>query len=320
MSEFGAGAPDGGLKDHPPMGTGFGPVAREVIPRDVVGEWMSGLGERALSPLAGHATPGVPGPSLRSRPIRFLGIRRNLPSGKVVHGRFQSTAPAIGEASELLEKQVKGTAPFPRNIKVPERFALCFSHLRWDFVFQRPQHLMRRLSAEMPLIFWEEPVFRAELEIVLETFAPLENLTVARLLLPGGTDEGRVRALQRQHLDELILAHGVVRPVLWYYSPMMLGFSEHLQADVVVYDCMDELSAFRGAPPAMKGEEFRLMERADVVFTGGQSLYEARRAQHPNVHLFPSSVDLGHFRTARERMEEPGDQRVIPVQDSGSAA
>jgi glycosyltransferase involved in cell wall biosynthesis len=85
-----------------------------------------------------------------------------------------------------------------------------------------------------------------------------------------------------------------------------------LKPSLTVYDCMDELSAFQGAPPEMLDMEQRLFERANVVFAGGNSLFESKRLQHPNVHLFPSSIDQAHFACARQEMEDPEDQKSIP--------
>jgi UDP-galactopyranose mutase len=80
---------------------------------------------------------------------------------------------------------------------------------------------------------------------------------------------------------------------------------------------MDELSAFRGAPPRMLELERALLARADLVFTGGRSLYEAKRGRHPRVSLFPSSIDAAHFAAARTTaanadMADPADQADIP--------
>jgi glycosyltransferase involved in cell wall biosynthesis len=188
---------------------------------------------------------------------------------------------------------------------------ICFSHLRWNFVYQRPQHLMSRFARSMRVFFFEEPVF-GEQAASLETHRLDSGATVAVPRLPHGLDEAEQIDAQRELLDRLCRDHGIRRPVLWYYTPMSGPFSEHLDAAAVVYDCMDELSAFRGAPPAMIERERRLLERARVVFTGGQSLYEAKRHQHANVHAFPSSVDVEHFRQARARLAEPPDQAHIP--------
>jgi len=100
--------------------------------------------------------------------------------------------------------------------------------------------------------------------------------------------------------------------VLWYYTPMALPFTRHLKPLAVVYDCMDELSAFAGAPPALRQREAELMKRADIVLTGGQSLYEAKRHLHPQVYPFPSSVDVPHFARARQPQRDPVDQAGIP--------
>lgn len=118
--------------------------------------------------------------------------------------------------------------------------------------------------------------------------------------------------MQRQLLDGYLAELGVRDLVLWYYTPMSLRFSDHLQARTVVYDCMDELSAFRGAPPELVQRERELLQRADVVFTGGYSIWEAKRALHANAHPFPSSVDVAHFAAARTAQDDPPDQADIP--------
>ena len=100
--------------------------------------------------------------------------------------------------------------------------------------------------------------------------------------------------------------------VAWYYTPMMLPFSRHLDADVTVYDAMDELSKFRFAPAKLLELEQELIDKADIVFTGGTSLFEAKKDRHPNVHCFPSSVDRAHFAKARSRLFDPADQEDLP--------
>ena len=164
----------------------------------------------------------------------------------------------------------------------------------------------------MPVIFWEEPVFApgAVPDLMLEPRS--QHLVVARMCLPDGMPPDQAEAAQREALDGLLQARGLRPGLLWYYTPMMLGFSAHLAADVVVYDCMDELSAFRGAPPGLTEREARLMARADLVFTGGHSLYEAKRDRHPDIHPFPSSVDVAHFAAARTSHIQPADQAAIP--------
>lgn len=189
---------------------------------------------------------------------------------------------------------------------------ICFSHLRWHFVYQRPQHLMTRFARRMRVFFFEEPVLDDGIEPRLELHQPVPGLTVAVPHLPHGLTPEEEIVAQRRLLDRMCAEHRIVRPVLWYYTPMSGPFSEHLEAARTVYDCMDELAAFRGAPPAMLKRERRLFERADLVFTGGYSLYEAKRRQHGNVHAFPSSVDVAHFGKARAHLPEPPDQAAIP--------
>jgi UDP-galactopyranose mutase len=191
---------------------------------------------------------------------------------------------------------------------------ICFSHLRWNFVFQRPQHLMSRFGRTRTVFVFEEPL-RADpdrgpsLEVQRD---PKSGVIVATPRLPEGLEGWGRDVILRQLLDELIQEHGVARPVLWYYTPMMLPFSRHVEASAIVYDCMDELAAFKFAPSELRELERELMNRADVVFTGGFSLYEAKKAQHRNIHPFPSSVDRAHFATARAAQAEPADQADIP--------
>lgn len=189
---------------------------------------------------------------------------------------------------------------------------LCFSHLRWDFVFQRPQHLMTRFAHDWQLLFWEEPHYGAGEPALTASLCDESGVIVLTPHLPGGlSPEDEVAAL-RALLDQAI-GTNPARPVMrWYYTPMMLPFSEHVAAECIVYDCMDELANFKGAPPELLTLERRLIEQADLVFTGGYSLYEAKRDRHPSVHPFPSSVDATHFAAARFDGPEPADQAGIP--------
>jgi UDP-galactopyranose mutase len=187
---------------------------------------------------------------------------------------------------------------------------VCFSHLRWNFVFQRPQHLMSRFAAERRVIFWEEPVYGDFAPEARRSDCPQTGVEVITPHLPEGLDVEAEEAALRSLLDGVLAGIGPV--IRWYYTPMMLAFSAHLNAACTVYDCMDELASFRFAPPRLLPLENALLSQADIVFTGGFSLYEAKKGRHPNVHPFPSSVDRAHFMQARGDTETPVDQRPIP--------
>jgi UDP-galactopyranose mutase len=131
------------------------------------------------------------------------------------------------------------------------------------------------------------------------------------VVVPHVPREGGAVAIQML-LDFFMSAHGIERYIAWYYTPMALQFSSHLKPMAVVYDCMDELSGFAGAPPGLQKTERSLLARADLVLTGGHSLYLAKRQLHRNVHEFPSSVDVRHFGAARQAGADPGDQYGIP--------
>jgi glycosyltransferase involved in cell wall biosynthesis len=188
---------------------------------------------------------------------------------------------------------------------------VCFSHLRWDFVYQRPQHLLSRFGKHTRTFFIEEPVF-TEGEETFNARRSSEGVHVITPQLHPGLNEEEINSRLQQLLNAYFTEHEIENYVLWYYTPMALGFSEHLQPQLTVYDCMDELSAFKFAPPALKQREKELLQKADVVFTGGVSLFEHKKNQHHNIYPFPSSIDKEHFGQARVIKADPADQQNIP--------
>ncbi len=218
----------------------------------------------------------------------------------------------VSHASSMLLDKLSGHQDYSeRDTRGDQRpLLLCLSHLRWDFVWQRPQHLLTRAARHFRVIFFEEPIFKAGISAKLELLAR-NGIQVAVPVLPEGMSAKEVVATQRRMVDELART-ATSKLALWYYTPMAMSFSRHLHADIVIYDNMDELSAFRGASPEMIENEAALLVRADLVFTGGVSLYEAKRDRHPSVHAFPSSIEFAHFAAARTWTKaEPSDQAGI---------
>lgn len=200
-------------------------------------------------------------------------------------------------------------AETPRNRR-PRDVLVCLSHLRWNFVFQRPQHLMTRAAAAFDVVFVEEPEFEARATSSIRLMSR-DGVLVATPVLPHG--EPDPEAAVAAQLNRLLASFGGGRRVVWYYTPMALPLARQVDADCIVYDCMDELSAFRNPPPGLRQREERLLRTCDLVFTGGRSLYEAKRERHPSVHCFPSSVDVRHFGTARHAGQaEPVEFAGIP--------
>jgi glycosyltransferase involved in cell wall biosynthesis len=187
---------------------------------------------------------------------------------------------------------------------------VCFSHLRWNFVYQRPQHLLARCAKARRVFFFEEPVLGDGPER-LEISVTDSRVHVAVPHLPHGLTEEQSVAAQRRFVGHMLERHAIRDYVLWYYTPMALPFTQHLTPAALLYDCMDELSAFKDAPRALRDREAELLRRADVVLTGGHSIYEAKRDRHHNIHPLPSSVDVAHFSRARGAAE-PADQAPIP--------
>ena len=168
---------------------------------------------------------------------------------------------------------------------------------------------MTRAAADYDVIYIEEsrdadagqPAWRIDMS---------GRVTVATPLLPPGGSHAERVAAQSGLIAALL--KGRVPAILWYYTPMALEFSDDIAAAVMVYDNMDELALFHGADTSIRQLEARLMARADVVFTGGHSLYVAKRHLHDNIHAVPSSVDVAHFRrNAASPIADPADQAGI---------
>lgn len=189
---------------------------------------------------------------------------------------------------------------------------VCFSHLRWDFVYQRPQHILSRCAQQRRVFFVEEPIF-GNASMRLDVRETESGVHVVVPQLPEGLrSEIAINAVMKDLTRQLFLDHNINEYVFWYYTPMALSYTDHFNPIASVYDCMDELSAFKGAHSRLPALEKQLFRQVDLVFTGGQSLYEAKRGQHPAVYAFPSSIDRFHFGKARTATKDPEDQSHIP--------
>ncbi|HKO66276.1 MAG TPA: glycosyltransferase [Burkholderiaceae bacterium] len=173
---------------------------------------------------------------------------------------------------------------------------LVFSHLRWDFVYQRPQHLLSRLAKHYRVLFFEEPV-RGNQTPFLQRIAPCANVEVLRphtTVDAVGFHDDQLPELKHL-LAEYLSDFSIDSYLVWFYTPMALPLLADLTPQAVIYDCMDELSAFKNAPRQMIQREKALLKRAQLVLAGGPSLYEAKRRLHPRARCFPSAVDAEHF-------------------------
>lgn len=190
-----------------------------------------------------------------------------------------------------------------------------FSHLRWNWVWQRPQHLLSRLAKRFPVIFIEEPLPCAADQAAHWRFEPTASsvlvCTPYTTIDSPGFNGKQLRQLGPL-LDQLVERKALRDPIVWLYTPMALPSARRLKAKAMVYDVMDELSAFKNAPPELLECEADAYRCVDLVFTGGPSLYRAKCDRHPNVHCFPSSVDAAHFGKARNAALDHADQANHP--------
>ena len=169
---------------------------------------------------------------------------------------------------------------------------------------------MSRFARGGRVFFVEEPVFDAQQPWLSVDLCPRTRVNVVVPHLNPGSDRNRV---MRELLADMIRSKNIVSPVVWFYTPMALQFFPMtITPKAVVYDCMDELSMFRDAPKELHQFEEELLKTADLVFTGGVSLFEAKRHTHPRVHAFPSGVDAAHFAQARSSNPDFAEQEALP--------
>jgi glycosyltransferase involved in cell wall biosynthesis len=220
-----------------------------------------------------------------------------------VPARAASTAPAADQADS-------NTLTY----SLPD--LVCFAHLHWDFVWQRPQHLLTRFAQHGRVFYVEDAFFHADdhVEPHMEVKERQNGVKVLVVHLPHRLrgDEAAAEQAQFGVLSQFFAENGLTEYVFWYYTPMAVGKSRLFTPVLTVYDCMDELAQFKFAPPELRQREQELFQKADLVFTGGQRLYESKREQHADAHSFPSSIDKQHFGQARDpQLAEPADQAGI---------
>lgn len=210
--------------------------------------------------------------------------------------------------ADALQQWQQVLPPTPSSgVNMP--YLIVLSHLRWGFVHQRPQHLLSRLAARFPVLFVEEPTFSdgaAGFDVVPQ--GPHLDVLVPHTPLPAHGFSDEQLPLLKPMLTDYLAQHGVDDYMVWLYTPMAWPFVADLQPRALIYDCMDELSAFKGAPPQLQHRELAVFEAADLVLTGGPALFEAKRHAHHNIHCLPSAVDAGHF--APDRLRADDDEAI----------
>lgn len=190
------------------------------------------------------------------------------------------------------------------STKLPPYDMVVFCHLRWDFVYQRPQHLISRLSKKFKILVVEEPIgSQPNSSNNPEIVEISPSLHILKPRIDNLNDLGPY--LKTYLKDKQYLAG-------WFYSAAFASVFNVLDFETIIYDCMDELTLFKGSSPELISQEEILFGEADIVFTGGKSLYESKKQKHNNVFCFPSSVDVAHFANSNiKTIEKPQDLKNI---------
>jgi glycosyltransferase involved in cell wall biosynthesis len=190
-------------------------------------------------------------------------------------------------------------------------------HLRWEGVWQRPQQFLSRLSQRHPILFIEGPILHDKNEAPTFELLPVAqypNVTVMRTHFPASrfqngawVDAERLRLLKEAMNGPLKGRFECA--VQWFYDPMAAPcFIGKIGERAVVYDCMDELSQFKFAPPEIVAREKVLLASADVVFAGGRKMWLSKSRHNDNAHFYGCGVDVQHFAKARlAETELPAD-------------
>jgi glycosyltransferase involved in cell wall biosynthesis len=200
----------------------------------------------------------------------------------------------------------RALSPLPTKAEFP---IIVHSHLGWDWVWQRPQQFHSRLSQRHKILFVEGPVARTGLtaaQVTLREVADYPNIVVLQMEMPEErwTDGAWVDKERRRLVESLLagpLGADFQDPVQWFYDPMAVtAFAGHLNESAIVYDCMDQLSKFRGAPAELVRRERELLAIADVVFAGGPKIWKDKRNHNANCYSVGCGVDVEHFGKARQ--------------------
>jgi glycosyltransferase involved in cell wall biosynthesis len=219
-------------------------------------------------------------------------------------------SPASGRSGVRSKKERPGRprTELRADTGAPDYPIIVHCHLCWDWVWQRPQQFMSRLSRRRPVLFIEMLPPDPGLAAPLARFRDVEglpNLTLLTLQFPAWRwHDGRYVDAERRRLVRAFLegpgAGRFENPVQWFYDPMVFpAFHGQMGEVLTVYDCMDELAKFQGAPPELREREQALLAAADVVFTGGRGLFEAKSRFNANCHFYGCGVDVQHFGRAR---------------------
>jgi len=205
---------------------------------------------------------------------------------------------------------------------------ICFSHLTWDRnLFQRPQQLMLRFSKRFNVLYVSGyscrqffiDLFRRK---KTHSYHVTDNLAVySPFALPPIKKYSSITI----RLNKILLSFLVKRrlkklkfkdPILWIYHPRYIDAIGKFKEELIIYDCMDDftslLSDYEDRERNIKDER-ALLKKADMVFAGGYSIAELKRDSREHIHVFPSAVEIYHFKKARsDNLEMPDDITDIP--------
>ena len=164
---------------------------------------------------------------------------------------------------------------------------ICYSHLRWNFVFQRPQHLLTRMADHFRVVYIEEPIFDTDKDY-LDSRQDDDKVWVLVPHLPAGLNQEEVVSRENILLKEFLEQFGLQQFIAWYYTPMALDLNPSFTPSLTVYDCMDELSAFKNAPAILKERERELLKRRTLFLPAVTAFTKQKKIATQMFMSFPA--------------------------------
>jgi len=183
---------------------------------------------------------------------------------------------------------------------------ICFSHQRWNFIYQRPQHIISRFATEARVFYFEDPLHNSypdQLRVRMDADTGVHVVTPELEESFQGSSDTRIKKL----LYQLMAIYKINRYICWYYSPTAMAFSQSLKPLVTVYDCTDELCGGHSASPEVNYFESLLFSKADIVFAASRDLCEQKKKFHQHIVACPSDTSFGEERIEQEVTEQPGE-------------
>lgn len=180
---------------------------------------------------------------------------------------------------------------------------LVFSHLQWALKKHRPCHLMSRFAKNRRIFFVEDPISEnvksSHLQIAFD-----EEVKIITPHLREDLKPEKARIELRNLINELLVLERIQDFTAWYYTPLALPYTRHLNPSVIVFDHLEQPLSNPGAHPELDLLETELLDCADIVFTESTESLHQFQGPQPHIHILPNGTDTASWDQVSMRMDE----------------